>query len=246
MGLHCLLLTGDPRLLELMRTRFSAAGVELELRNDAASAIELSARRHLDSFVIDCDGVPKARDLLAQIRHSVSNKLSVVFAVVDAMTTIGAAVEGGADFVLGKPVQDGLLRSFLDIALPRMEREHRRYFRHKVELPIELSNHNDDTVDGKMINVSKDGLALVHFGLARLEGVVSVRFSLPSTQVQTFQARAAVVWNDNSATGLRFLRIDPNCRSHFEAWLDSLEAQLQFRESAQSSNAASRPAWTNR
>jgi len=51
------------------------------MRTDAASAIELSARRHLDSFVIDCDGVERATDLLSQIRNGRSNKLSVVLAV---------------------------------------------------------------------------------------------------------------------------------------------------------------------
>jgi hypothetical protein len=61
MGLSCLLLTSDATLLEIMRTSFNAASVDLELRTDAASAIELSARRHLDSLVIDYDDVPGAR-----------------------------------------------------------------------------------------------------------------------------------------------------------------------------------------
>src|SRR6266566_1791929 len=133
MGLGCLLLTGDAMLLEVIRTNFSAARIGIELRTDAASAIELSARRHLDSFVIDCDGVSGAMDLLAAIRSSRSNKASVVFAVVNAKTTVSMAVEAGANFVLGKPVQDKPLRGILDIALLRMEREHRRYFRHAVD-----------------------------------------------------------------------------------------------------------------
>jgi hypothetical protein len=96
------------------------------------------------------------------------------------------------------------------------------------------------TFAGKLVNVSEDGLALTHFGPAAVEGVVTVRFGLPSAEPQTFQAKAAVVWNDASAMGLRFLRIEPASRSGFGAWLDSLEAQLQFRESAQSTDAASR------
>ena len=236
--MSCLLLTSDPALLKVIRTSFSATGVELELRTDAAGAIEVSARRHLDGFVIDCDDVPKATDVLARIRNSRSNKLSVVFAVVNATTPVSTAVGAGANFVLGKPVQDKLLRSFLDIALPRMEREHRRYFRHKVDLPVQLSHYTGETFAGKILNVSEGGLALTPFGPAAVEGVVTVQFDLPSAEPQAFQAKADVVWSDASAMGLRFLRIEPHCRSHFEAWLHSLEAQLQFRESVQSSNPA--------
>ena len=93
MGLGCLLLTSDAMLLEVIRTNFSAAHIGLELRTDAASALELSARRHLDSFVIDCDGISGAMDLLAAIRSSRSNKTSVVFAVVNAKTTVSMAVD---------------------------------------------------------------------------------------------------------------------------------------------------------
>jgi hypothetical protein len=194
MGLNCLLLTSDATLLEVIRTGFSATSVELEIRTDAASAIELSARRHLDGFVIDCDDVSGAADVLA----------------------------------------------VLDVALPRMEREHRRYFRHKVDLPVELLCYTGETFAGKIMNVSEGGLALTHFGPAAVEGVVTVQFGLPSAEPQTFQAKAEVVWNDASAMGLRFLRIEPGSRSCFEARLDSLEAQLQFRESARSSDAASK------
>jgi CheY-like chemotaxis protein len=240
MGLNCLLLTGDATLLEVIRTGFSSTNVELEIRTNAASAIELSARRHLDGFVIDCDGVSGATDVLTEIRGSRSNKASIVLAVVNGITSVSAAVDAGANFVLGKPVQDKQLRSILDVALPRMAREHRRYFRHKVDLPGELVCYTGETFAGKIMNVSEDGLALTHLGPVAVEGVVTVQFGLPSTQPQTFQAKAEVVWNDASALGLRFLRVEPSCRLGFESWLDSLEARLQFRESAQSSDEASK------
>jgi len=65
-----------------------------------------------------------------------------------------------------------------------------------------------------------------------------VRFELPSSNPQIFEAKADAVWNDAFAMGLRFLCIEPFCRPGFADWLDSLEAQLQFRESTKSSNAA--------
>src|SRR5882724_62123 len=86
MSLNCLLLTSDATLLELFRTCFSATSVELEMRRDAASAIDLSTRRHLDGFVIDCDDVSGAADVLTEIRGSRSNKASVVVAIVNGTT----------------------------------------------------------------------------------------------------------------------------------------------------------------
>ena len=231
MGLSCLLLTSDATLLKVMRTGFSAASVDLELRTDAAGAIELSSRRHLDGFVIDCDDASGAGDVLAKIRSSRSNQLSVIFVVVNATTTI--ALKARANFVLAKPVPHTLLRGFLDIAVVRMEREHRRYFRHKASVPIQLFSDTGGSFAGKIKNVSEGGLALTHFGPTAVEGVVTVQFELPSAEPQTFQAKATVAWNDAYAMGLRFLRIEPGCRSGFEAWLDSLEAQLRFRKSTQ-------------
>ena len=81
MALNSLLMTQDSTLLEVIRNGFRAANIELEMRTDATSALELATRRHLDSFVIDCDGVPQATELLSQIRRSRSNGLSIILAV---------------------------------------------------------------------------------------------------------------------------------------------------------------------
>jgi PilZ domain len=236
MDLTCLLLTGDGALLRLVRDSLDAVNVGLEVRTDAASAIELARRRHIDGFVIDCDDVHLATDALIAIRNSRSNKFSVIFAVLNGKTSIDAAVEAGANFVLGKPVRETLLRSHLDIAVPKMEREHRRYFRHKVDLPVEVTCAGETSV-GKIMNVSEGGLALTHHGLAAAEGTVTIQFELPGVTAQVFRARSEVVWRDASAIGVRFLRIESNGRLSFDAWLESLEGQLLLRESTQPSNA---------
>ena len=236
MGLTCLLVTNDAALMDVVRTTFNALRIGLEVRADAKSAVELAGRRHIDGFVIDCDDVHGAGDALAAIRGGRSNKLSVVFAVLNGKTSVSAAVEAGANFVVGKPVAGTLLRSQVEIALPRMERDHRRYFRHRVDLPITLSGTAESVV-GKIMNVSEGGLALTQFGPAAIEGTVTIQFDLPGTTARVFRAKAEMVWKDAFAVGLRFLRIEPDCRSSFEAWLESLEAQLQFRETAQPSSA---------
>jgi len=140
------------------------------------------------------------------------------------------AIDAGANFVLGKPVQDRQLQSILAIALPRMEREQRRYARHKVDLPVEFLSQSGEAFAGKIKNVSETGMALIRFDSPPITGVVTVRFRLSNLDRQIFQAKADVVWNDTFTVGLRFLRIEPECRSTFTAWLDSLEAGSQPRE----------------
>jgi hypothetical protein len=98
-------------------------------------------------------------------------------------------------------------------------------------LPIELCQAGE-TFAGKMMNVSEGGLALTRFGPASVKGVVTVRFSLPSVAPQIIQAKADVIWSDAFVMGLRFLQMVRGCRSIFETWLGSLDAQEQFQESA--------------
>lgn len=237
MGLSCLLLTTDAALLGVVQTTFGAAGISVEFRADTASAMDLSGRRHIDGFVLDLDDVNGGMQTVGAIRNSRSNKLSVIFAVLNGKTSVSAAVDAGANFVSDKPVRNGVLQAQLESALPKMTREHRRYFRHKVDLPITLS-WTTGTVNGRLLNISESGLAFRYFGAASCEGTVTIQFELPGTTPQLFSAKAEVVWKDASATGLRFLRIEPGSQLSFEGWLKSLEARLQFRESYQSDMTA--------
>src|SRR3989442_11740981 len=138
MALECLVLTGDSALLGAIRAKLSERGIELLVRKDAASAIEFSKRRHLDGFVIDCDDVPQGKEALRSIPANSANKRSVMLAIVNGRTSVSEAFEMGANFVLGKPIQDGRICAVLDMPVPKMEREHRRNFRHPADLPIEL------------------------------------------------------------------------------------------------------------
>ena len=238
MALECLLLTGDSALLCTIRAKFSEQGIELLVRKDAASAIEFSERRHLDGFVIDCDDVPQGKEALRSIPANPANKQSVMLAIVNGRTSVSEAFELGANFVLAKPIQDGRICAVLGTAVPKMEREHRRYFRHSIDLPIELQLYTGQSFWAKMQNISEGGFA-IRTSEALPEGVLSVQFDLPSIEPETLRGRAVVVWASASIAGLRFLYLEPHCRTGFQAWLDSMEAQLRFRDSAHDSRMCS-------
>jgi len=230
MSLECLLVTCDPTLLGHVQASLGTHGASLDLRQDSASAIELASRRHLDGFVIDCDDVPGGREALVQVRNSPANKQTLILAVVNGSTSTEAALDLGANFALSKPIQQTRLRSVIDIAIPKMEREHRRYFRYDVELPVQFRNPLGQSFTARMKNVSEGGLAIRLVDPVRLKGVVIVEFELPSVEPQRFHAKADVVWSDSFVMGLRFLYIEKGSAVALQAWLSSLEAQCQFRE----------------
>ena len=233
MALECLLVTSDSTLYGQIKLAFDTHAASLDFRQDSVSAIELAARRHMDGLVIDCDGVAGGAEAIAQVRNSRSNKEAVIIAVVNGLTSVETALDLGANLVLCKPIHETRLRSVLDIALAKMECEHRRYFRYNIDLPVRFRNHLGQSFTARMKNVSEGGLAVRLVDPAHLKGVVPVEFDIPSVEPQAFQAKADVVWSDSFEMGLRFLHIEKHSEVALKSWLSSLESQYQFRGSAE-------------
>ena len=227
MGLECLLVTCDSTLLGRIKSTFSSRVASLELRQDSASAIELAGRRHFDGLVIDVDDVAGGAEALATVRNSRSNKETLIVAVVNGLTSVGTALNLGANFVLCKPIQETRLRSVFDIVLPKMESEHRKYFRFAIDLPVRFWNHVGQSFTARMKNVSEGGLALKLFAPVQLTGVVPVEFNIPSIEPKAFQAKADIVWRVSFEMGLRFLYIEKTSGVALRSWLNLLEAQCQ-------------------
>ena len=168
----------------------------------------------------------RASQALDQLRNSAANKQTLILAVVNGSIGERDAIELGADFALTKPVQQTRLNNILELAIPKMEREHRRYFRYQVDLPVRFRDTLEQSfVRGSMQNISEGGLAI------KLKGVVIVEFDLPSVEPQLFHGKAEIVWSDSFTMGLRFLYIEKDAAAYFHSWLNSLEARVRFHES---------------
>jgi DNA-binding response OmpR family regulator len=226
MALDCLLVTGDATVLKALQASLSVYQVNLEVRKDVISALDLANRRHFDGFVIDCDGVPGGLEVLAEMRQTKANrKQSVILALVNGTTAISTAFDSGAQFVLGKPIDKARLKPFLDTAIPQMEREHRRYFRYPVHGLVQLQTTRDDAISVAMVNVSEGGLAVTSAGILKSDEIVTVKFEIPSIEPHPFTAKAQVVWSSDIRTGMRFLFIDQECRDNFAGWLERLACE---------------------
>src|SRR5579871_2483502 len=101
MRFDCLVLVRDFNLLGQIRLALGERA-SLDFREDSASAVELAMQRHLDGCVIDCDDLAGGAEALEKIRNSRSNRQTSIIALVNGTTSISAAIELGANFVLSK------------------------------------------------------------------------------------------------------------------------------------------------
>src|SRR5579872_5424898 len=119
MNVTCLLITHNPEVKQAVANVF--AGIDLRLREDAVSALEMIGRSHFDGFVVDCDGLEHGAEVIAGIRRSRGNRQSVIFTVVNGRTSFGTANELGSNFVLGQPIEESRLRAYLQSSIHKME-----------------------------------------------------------------------------------------------------------------------------
>jgi CheY-like chemotaxis protein len=227
--------TRERATLELVRPALESSGIDVEVRAEARSASEICWRRHLDGFVVDCDDVPGGRNLMACIRSSGSNRMSTILALVNGGTSINDALEQGANFVLGKPLSPERLQAYLKIALVFMEREHRRYFRFAVDLPVRVCFDDEHFVEARMMNISEGGMALRLPGSNGLQGTARLEFDLPSIEPFKVQAKGEVIWGDGGGlAGVRFLYMGDESRRNLLDWLSQLHAQMELQELSES------------
>jgi len=127
-------------------------GIELRVRDDSISALDLIGRSHFDGFIIDCDGVERGQEIIAAARNSRSNRKSVIFTIADGKTSAAAAMELGSNFVLEKPLDVGRLSTYFQSSIRQMEAEHRRYFRFELALDAEVIRRDGTTISAQILN----------------------------------------------------------------------------------------------
>ena len=195
--------------------------IDLQVNEDIRSAFELLNRSHFDAFIVDCDGMEHGTEIIAGIRSSRANRKSVIFTIVNGMTSVATAMELGSNFVLGKPVEVGRLRTYFQSSLHKMESEHRRYFRYQVTVDAEVVRRDGRVIAAQILNVSDGGLALRLLEQAHLDGSVTIRFHCPNTE-KIVTAVAVLCWSRETIFGMKVFGMDEQSRKAYAEWLSSM------------------------
>ena len=97
-----------------------------------------------------------------------------------------------------------------------MQKEHRRYFRYTVDLPLFVGTEKDSLMPAGLMNVSADGLAVRSTRSVKAQGTVNLRFDLPSIDPYRIEAKGEVVWADaEGRMGIKLLQMPDEARRRY-------------------------------
>ena len=195
-------------------------GAKSSLSPGADSARNSLRRRKVDGVFVDMEA-PGALQLMMDIRRGTSNSKTVIFACVQSSKESTVTLSAGANFLLIKPLTAEGVALHLTIAKEMMEREHRRYFRHPVNLPVLLKDADGDQ-RARMANLSEGGIAVRATRALKHSSMIDFEFELPFGA--TVSGRGQVAWtNQEGMSGILVHSFHGKGREQLEAWLNSRE-----------------------
>jgi CheY-like chemotaxis protein len=220
MALEALVLSRDPEVLKTVGGVLDDANIDARVCSSADDAAEILHGHKYDTFVVDCDDVPGAVDVLQQLRKKTSNKSLIVFALVNGRTTVREAFEMGANFALDKPVSPERVMRSVRAARGLIMRERRRYYRHLVTATGTIVVDGTTELPVSIITISQGGVSIECTRHLDEGGAARLRIQLPGSK-QTLDLKGEVIWSDTQGrAGIRFQVLPLETKKELEDWLE--------------------------
>jgi CheY-like chemotaxis protein len=217
--LEGLVLASDAEIVNVFSRSLSDIGLRMEAHADAESAVLALSRKKFDVVIVDCGSGIKSAEILKTVRWLPSNNKAVVVAVAGEGTGMREAFASGADFVLSKPVQQEQATRTLWAGYGSMLRERRRYFRHRLDVPVELQLESGEKTAARTLNVSESGLAISANLSMRAGQKIRFSFTLPDTNL-LISGSAQIVWTDaRGQAGIHFDEVKAEALQELKNWL---------------------------
>lgn len=184
---------------------------------DLLAAASLINTRKFEAIVVDLGLGDQAVHMFERIRLSPSNANSVTFAIGNSSP--GADFKVQPNFVLPKPLTEGLIGSVLKPALGLIIRDYRRYYRCPVTVPVLLRIDGKAQIPCEMMNISEGGLAVNTTVTFDPSTSVRAEFTLPD-EPTAFDIDAEICWCDKRGrAGAHFRSVSPEQKTLLQDWL---------------------------
>jgi CheY-like chemotaxis protein len=214
---RALLVCNDPATIKPLTKSMEQLAISTEVCDEVA-APGLFNRRKFGAIVVDRQLGDQAQMLLEKVRHSPSNRTSVIFTISDSDAETAVAFKDGSNFVLRRPLSESSTNQNLRAAYGLILREQRRYFRCPVNVPAALKCPGMQEVCGHVVNISEGGIAIMASVLLKPGVEVQAQFTLPGYDSQ-FAVKAAICWCRDGYMGLRFISLSAELRTKLQDWL---------------------------
>src|ERR1700723_2134907 len=188
-----LLVSKDAVAIEPISESMRQLAISTAVCGEVSIAPLLLNRRKFGATIVDLSLGEQARAFLEKVRNSPSNRTSVMFAISDSDAETAAAFKDGSNFVFRRPLSESSINQNVRAAYGLILREHRRYFRCPVEVPVALCHPGMPEIRAHSVNISEGGMALSTSVPLRLGEEVQIQFVLPASRVP-FSVESKICW----------------------------------------------------
>jgi DNA-binding NarL/FixJ family response regulator len=184
----------------------------------------LVARAKVECIVLDIDDRVKLREAIGWVREGKLNQYAILGALVAEEDCDLRADLPAVNFLVAKGNRVGAeLRRAIQSAEALMVHEKRRYFRHSVDVAVEIVSANRST-RVKMIDLSARG-ACLECGTAAQPKAMRLNFFLPGAY-QQIEIEAVTAWTKAGTVGVEFATFIGNSEQILKSFLKSKEVEL--------------------
>jgi CheY-like chemotaxis protein/c-di-GMP-binding flagellar brake protein YcgR len=217
MNIQALLVSSDDSAADVLGRVLSGFGIALDRSSDPETTLARIQQQKFDALVVDFDDPKAAEEVLQQAQKLGTSPLSI--ALVADSGKVRHILNGGAHFVLYKPLCDEAAKAGLRAAAALLSRERRRAFRVPVQAPVEITLPDSRKADGILLDLSETGMDVLTAEPQVPGALLAFRFQLPDGAVEV-DAHGQVAWaNPNGQAGVHFLDLAENVREDLKKWL---------------------------
>jgi CheY-like chemotaxis protein len=216
MSLQALLVSRDDDAVPVLQGVTRELDVESEVCAELQPAVERLAEGGISAVVVDYD-VEHAAELLKLVRHNYAGSC-VALAMVKGLTSIQAAYDMGANFVLIKPITPDAASRSLSEATALVQRMIHRPARLVVPTLayVSFEGAHDPAI---ILDISEGGMAIQALQPVQASGPLRLHFDLPGL-LDKMNLAAEIMWADSCGrAGLRFLDLSEDELRRLRDWV---------------------------
>src|ERR1700676_1856540 len=218
MTLSSMVVSRDWQEVSVLECILGGLHMDVAIESEPQRALSRLANSKIDALIVDCD-LNGSGQFFHELHQVAPRASSVPLVIMGGLQGKQHMENTGAMFAFDKPISVEQAVRTLSAARNMILDGRLRYHRAGLEVPVTLSNGQQNRGEGQLINLSQGGLQVrVEDGFDASESS-RVSFALPGTKCGV-KAQVEVAWSDNRGNiGIRFVKMAAEIKNTLRLWL---------------------------